>query len=1129
MAELCDLTDGWAQLGEMREAAASKPTSCHDRRRHAATSLAAGARTEMTAALLAQRSRAPGRPLSFELNAAALVLYGQARHAALEDLCLRGGLRVLAAHWRLPEKDVRVAEQCLRVVIGPPTIFGAAQLPTLFDSTDLGDEIDFPLASLLFGEALASGWPWALAMRIFSGLRRGRPCAGGHGFIPERGKELPPPPGGGWLVGHISSAAEPDVVVSLYFGDAGVAFVSCTRAVFGSSESVRGPVPAWLVQKQTRWMPEYVRVRRDEFGIPVCPKTRVTSLIERRHEWLRLIKMDSVTRAAVMGKLCYPRTCWRIIPSYLPNHKSWEEDAVKVQMGPKMADYFIQGAAEMCLPGQPLPLIVEPTGAVPKKGKDKYRHIADAREGNKSIPKWGTRLFSARDLAFALRWRAVMHGFDISDGYHISVLAGCTGELVWGWGIVGVRRVYEGDAEFIPPTVVGADGSDQPAPGPHGPQAIFDYGWRLHVGCWPGDCCQTCDKSMCGMYFDGCVCRWAVAHFGQAPAGSPLNCIALCLLRHAALRGPAAGELRGASSRSMHGVVWVDDFVFYSQAAWHEACMGLAGGCPVCLVVLEQAEVLDAWWIELCDILGVPLNMEKHQRCAQTVEYAGFLFDSFRGLMLALEDKQQTLLGHTVELRDPDGAWSQRELDSIRGRLLHYSAAIRHLRVRVTELGRLMGPSLEGTPAYDRPARAPAGVSELAAEMQGVITRYGPAGCPLWPPVASSAYASLLCGEERHLFCSLTWDASTSGWAALARWWELAGSEPVLRDLLMVGSWPAGWDVSQQPYREALGGALGFEAFTQAVDISSRCCILRNDASAAIAAFRKGSSQSPQMQRCALRLDRAAADVNVDCLPLHVPGLTLIAEGVDGASRAGEELGQGANVENIRGPVTSDALWVHVRQAAADAGWDRITVDAFASESNARVERFWSRFHEPGAEGTDALCAPDWARSACPACGVMHREVLFVFPPTVLVRPAVEKACADKALCILVVPVAILAPHWTRLLAASVLPRRSPYLDGFFRVRRPDHMVTWTEPGCAPPAELAVFACDFGRLAPRGGLPALSSCLGAVARRQRPPCGSAGDELDRHRLRDALLARQRSGPAPGSEPGGGRVARGDVH
>jgi hypothetical protein len=86
----------------------------------------------------------------------------------------------------------------------------------------------------------------------------------------------------------------------------------------------------------------------------------------------------------------------------------------------------------MILPGQPAPTIVEPKGAVPKKGKDKFRDILYAGEGNKSIPKWVTRLFTVRDLAFSLLWRAILFGFDISDGYHISVLAGCTGNLVWG-------------------------------------------------------------------------------------------------------------------------------------------------------------------------------------------------------------------------------------------------------------------------------------------------------------------------------------------------------------------------------------------------------------------------------------------------------------------------------------------------------------------------------------------------------------------------------------------------------------------------------------------------------------------------------------------------------------------------
>ncbi len=355
-----------------------------------------------------------------------MVLSGAARHTSLVEL-LQGGLRCLAASWSLPEKDLLMAESFLLTVIGPPIVFGAVSLPALYYSDDLGSPTVFSLGTLLFGSALAGGWPWDLALRLFADLNRGRPCAGGMGFIPERGKNPQL-----LIAGRIVSVAEPEVVVTVFFDDSGVGFVECTRAVFGSAADVRGPVPAWLAPNRTRWMPDYIRMELDEFGIPICPAVHVTSLVERRHVWQKLVKMDAVTRAIVMGQLCYLRTCWRITPSYLPNHKSWEVDAVKAQLGKKMAAYFFQGAAEMILPGQLVPSIVEPKGAVPKKGKDQFRDISDAREGNKSIPKWGTRLFTVRDLAFTLMWRAILFGFDISDGYHISVLAGCTGKLVSG-------------------------------------------------------------------------------------------------------------------------------------------------------------------------------------------------------------------------------------------------------------------------------------------------------------------------------------------------------------------------------------------------------------------------------------------------------------------------------------------------------------------------------------------------------------------------------------------------------------------------------------------------------------------------------------------------------------------------
>jgi hypothetical protein len=73
------------------------------------------------------------------------------------------------------------------------------------------------------------------------------------------------------------------------------------------------------------------------------------------------------------------------------------------------------------------------------------------------------------------------------------------------------------------------------------------------------------------------------------------------------------------------------------------------------------------------------------------------------------------------------------------------------------------------------------------------------------------------------------------------------------------------------------------------------------------------------MQCCTtLRLDRAAARVDVDLLPYHVPGLTLVAEGIDGASRSCSDFGENSNVENILGPMVSDDLWRLVSRAADD-------------------------------------------------------------------------------------------------------------------------------------------------------------------------------------------------------------------
>ena len=148
-------------------------------------------------------------------------------------------------------------------------------------------------------------------------------------------------------------------------------------------------------------------------------------------------------------------------------------------------------------------------------------------------------------------------------------------------------------------------------------------------------------------------------------------------------------------------------------------------------------------------------------------------------------------------------------------------------------------------------------------------------------------------------------------------------------------------------------------------------------------------------------------------------------------------------------------------------------------------------------------------------CGQAHCEVLYAFPPAALVRATVEKACADRALCVLVVPVAILAPYWSKLLYSSALPLGAPFEEGFVRFRSPAQHLR--HQGDYAPSELAVFAWDFGRLEPRLGLPSLSIFPGAVAPRPRTACGGSADLRDRLRLREALLAQRGVGGRGGAE------------
>ncbi len=209
------------------------------------------------------------------------------------------------------------------------------------------------------------------------------------------------------------------------------------------------------------------------------------------------------------------------------------------------------------------------------------------------------------------------------------------------------------------------------------------------------------------------------------------------------------------------------------------------------------------------------------------------------------------------------------------------------------------------------------------------------------------------------------------------------------------------------------------EAACQAVDLRVRVGLLRNDAEAAIAALTKGSTGSTPMQRQAIRLNRVAYANELDLILIHMPGLALVEEGINGASLAGSHFGPDANLANVLGPRVSDGLWASITSLFEPLRW-RVTVDLFATEANARAEQFFSRFGEPGVEAVDAFAVLDWAASQCLHCAEQHREVGYAFPPQPLIRNFVKKAIADSMLCVVIVPAAVTAPYWHKLVRARL-------------------------------------------------------------------------------------------------------------
>ena len=459
--------------------------------------------------------------------------------------------------------------------------------------------------------------------------------------------------------------------------------------------------------------------------------------------------------------------------------------------------------------------------------------------------------------------------------------------------------------------------------------------------------------------------------------------------------------------------------------------------------------------------------------------HCGIAFDTVKGLLSITEEKLCDLRSTLLPLLDA-GRILAHDLASVNGKILHFSVCVHWIRVASPCFTTLLPPNEKDYLKVD--VILPVTFRLVIAWILETLEVFAPLGCPIWPDIASSLYGAFLRGDpEASRVLVITCDASVHGWGAVARTSVDPSERTVLvghfdRKYMSVTShWHSSGldevfqDLGAQVHREALAYLLAFDAACRLFALDNYVVILRGDCAPALQALKKGSSHSVTLQSIALSFAKLRSGLRIrPPLFLHVPGATMVEEGVDDLSRSSAI--QVRQVESL--PALRDMVSAH----AAKLGWT-ISLDLFACSANTLVPRFFSQTGEPDAEGIDALVQPDWGSSTCPTCGARHRETVFAFPPRSLIRPTIRKAVKDRVRGFFVVPLSVLQPLWDRLMEASVWPNPSQYVT----LRNPHQYIAGADVYGA--RRLALFAVDFALVDPFVGC--INPCGQEVLHRPR--------------------------------------------
>ena len=267
-------------------------------------------------------------------------------------------------------------------------------------------------------------------------------------------------------------------------------------------------------------LPDFIALPRDEQGRPIIPRTRVTALVEAQQAWeSELGTLDAVTATIVVGKLAMPKVALPSQQTFLRNYPSWEQDPkAKEALCQVIAKWLATGVLEYVAWNDSMPVLLQQCGAVPKGTAPFFRLITDARFANEMYSHWSVLYTTASQLSSTLNRCYFTFSVDISDEYHLSLWAGCRGEL---------------RAVLLSVLSTGQDGAE-----------CLTWIDALVNGCTPSLCRGGCDKDMSGIMIDGHIFHFASCQFGQKTAGSPLGSIVLLVARYfAMLQSPVHADL----------------------------------------------------------------------------------------------------------------------------------------------------------------------------------------------------------------------------------------------------------------------------------------------------------------------------------------------------------------------------------------------------------------------------------------------------------------------------------------------------------------------------------------------------------------------------------------------------------